>query len=100
LAARRDVVALDGEAIDVRTRLGSADDPESVALDGEDRAAILAAVRGLPDAQRDVVMLRFYGELSLEEIAEATRNPIGTVKSRLSRGVASLRDQLETRSAP
>jgi DNA-directed RNA polymerase specialized sigma24 family protein len=45
-------------------------------------------------------MLRFYGELSLDEIAEATAHPIGTVKSRLSRGVANLRDQLVTRSAP
>jgi len=78
----------------------SADDPEAVALDGEDRATILAAVKALPEAQRDVVLLRFYGELSLDEIAEATRNPLGTVKSRLSRGVASLRDQLVMRSAP
>ena len=101
LVARRDLLTLDGEAIDVRAALPvSAGDPEAVALDGEDRAAILAAVRALPEAQRDVVMLRFYGELSLDEIAEATGHPIGTVKSRLSRGVTNLRDQLVTRSAP
>jgi len=101
LAARRVAVTLDAESIDPRAAmLISADDPEAVALDGEDRATILAAVKALPEAQRDVVLLRFYGELSLDEIAEATRNPLGTVKSRLSRGVASLRDQLVTRSAP
>jgi RNA polymerase sigma-70 factor (ECF subfamily) len=101
LAVRRDVITLDDEGIELRGVLpSSSDDPEAVALDGEDRAAILAAVSALPEPQRDVVMLRFYGDLSLDEIAEATRHPIGTVKSRLSRGVASLRDQLVTRSAP
>jgi RNA polymerase sigma-70 factor (ECF subfamily) len=101
LAARRDLVTLDGEALELRATLpASGDDPEAVALDGEDRAAILAAVSALPEGQRDVVLLRFYGDLSLDEIAEATQHPIGTVKSRLSRAVASLRDQLVTRSAP
>lgn len=101
VAARHDVVTLDGEAVDPLTAaLASHDDPEAFALDGEDRAAILAAVTALPRSQRDVVMLRFYGDLSLDEIAEATRHPLGTVKSRLSRGVASLRDELASRSAP
>lgn len=101
LAARRDVITLDGETVDPRAAmLASDDDPEAVALDGEDRAAILAAVAGLPESQRDVVMLRFYGDFSLEEIAQLTSHPIGTVKSRLSRGVSSLREQLAPRSAP
>jgi len=101
LAARREVVTLDGETVDHRAAvLASDDDPEAFALDGEGRAAMLAAVKALPEPQRDVVLLRFYGDLSLEEIAEATRHPIGTVKSRLSRGVAGLRDQLASRSAP
>ena len=89
------------ETVDPRAAvLASDDDPEAFTLDGEDRAAILAAVKALPIPQRDVVMLRFYGDLSLDEIAEATSHPIGTVKSRLSRGVASLRDQLTPRPAP
>lgn len=101
LAARRDVITLDGETVDPRAAtLASDDDPEQSALEVEDRAAIRAAVTSLPDAQRDVVMLRFYGDLSLHEIAEVTSHPIGTVKSRLSRGVASLRDQLTPRPAP
>ena len=101
LAARRNAITLDGETVDPRAAmLRSDDDPEAVALDGEDRAAILAAVSALPDSQRDVVMLRFYGDFSLDEIAQLTSHPLGTVKSRLSRGVASLRDQLTPRSAP
>jgi len=101
LAARRDVVTLDGETIDPRAAaLASDDDPEAFVLDEEDRAAILAAVATLPVAQRDVIVLRFYGDFSLEEIARFTSHPVGTVKSRLSRGVASLRDELTPRSAP
>jgi DNA-directed RNA polymerase specialized sigma24 family protein len=42
------------------------------------------------------VLLRFYGDMSLAEISEATGNPVGTIKSRLHRGVATLRDQLES----
>jgi RNA polymerase sigma-70 factor (ECF subfamily) len=80
--------------------LKSRDDPEAHALDVEYRAAIRAAVATLPVPQREVVLLRFYGDLSLEEIAQITRHPIGTVKSRLSRGVTSLRAQLTSRPAP
>jgi RNA polymerase sigma-70 factor (ECF subfamily) len=44
------------------------------------------------------VALRFYGDLSLEEIAALTTTPLGTVKSRLHRGVASLRERFASRS--
>ncbi|MEP6638307.1 MAG: sigma-70 family RNA polymerase sigma factor [Chloroflexota bacterium] len=99
LAARPNLVTLDGETPDpVAATLQSDDDPEGHALDMEHRAAVADAIRTLPAAQRDVVLLRFYGDLSLEEIAKVTHHPVGTVKSRLSRGVASLRDQLTPRS--
>jgi RNA polymerase sigma-70 factor (ECF subfamily) len=100
LAARPNLITLDGEMLDPRVAaLASEDDPEASVLDSERRAAIIDAVASLPGPQRDVVLLRFYGDLSLEEIARMTNHPIGTVKSRLSRGVSSLRDQLSTRSA-
>jgi len=44
-------------------------------------------------------MLRFYGERSVEDIARLTDRPVGTVKSRLSRGIATLREQFGVRSA-
>ena len=98
LAARREVIRLDGEAVDPRAAmLRSPDDPEARALDVEHRAAIFDAVATLPDSQREVILLRFYGDLSLQEIARVTSHPIGTVKSRLSRGVASLREQFTSR---
>jgi len=100
LAARHDMVRLDGETVDPRAAmLRSSDDPEAHLLDAEHRAAVFEAVTALPASQRDVVLLRFYGDMSLEEIARATSHPIGTVKSRLSRGVTSLREQLTSRSS-
>jgi RNA polymerase sigma-70 factor, ECF subfamily len=100
LAARRDVVRLDADALDPQAAtLQSTDDPEATALDTEQRTAILDAVASLPVAQRDVILLRFYGDLSLQEIAELTSHPVGTVKSRLHRGMAGLRDQITARAA-
>ncbi len=99
VAARPNIVTLDDQILDPRRARPDADmDPEAQALGVEDRAAIADAIATLPAAQRDVVVLRFYGDLSLEEIARLTSHPIGTVKSRLSRGMARLRDRLEPRS--
>lgn len=54
-----------------------------------------AAVDALPLAQRSAVVLRYGLDWPLQRIAEATGAPVGTVKSRVSRGVAALRSQLE-----
>jgi len=43
---------------------------------------------------RDVIILRYYGDLSYAEIAESLEIPIGTVKSRLDRGLKALRQEL------
>ncbi len=47
-----------------------------------------------PD-QRVVVVLRFWRDLSLEQISERLGWPLGTVKSRLHHAMAAMRDQLE-----
>ncbi|HEY7813499.1 MAG TPA: sigma-70 family RNA polymerase sigma factor [Nakamurella sp.] len=44
----------------------------------------------LPDRQREVLVLRYYGGLSEAEIAEATGLSKGTVKSTASRAIAKL----------
>ena len=49
----------------------------------------------LEPAYREVLVLRFYEELSLEEIAGVTRAPLSTVKSRLYRGLAALKPEME-----
>ena len=45
-----------------------------------------------------MVLLRFVDELSLEEIAEAMRLPLGTVKSRLHYALKTLREDPRTRA--
>jgi RNA polymerase sigma-70 factor (ECF subfamily) len=56
---------------------------------------INAALLRIPAQYREAVVLRFKDELSLEEIAGVTRSPIGTVKSRLYRGLNLLMEQLK-----
>lgn len=101
LATRGDVVRLDSQegAESLAATLRSVDNLEQGSLDREWREAIRAAVVSLPSQQRDVIALRFFRDLSLEEIAELTSSPIGTVKSRLHRAIAALRDRLMSRSA-
>lgn len=53
----------------------------------------------LPLAQREVLVLRFYQELSLEEIARACRCSANTVKSRLRLALVKLRRELEAEHA-
>jgi RNA polymerase sigma-70 factor (ECF subfamily) len=61
---------------------------------GEDLRAALAS---LPEAQAEVVVMRFTDGMALEEIAEALSIPLGTVKSRLHHALAALREHPRTR---
>ena len=60
-------------------------------VSAEDRARIAEALLTLDPIHREVLTLRFHEELSLEEISAVTRANLSTVKSRLYRGLASLR---------
>lgn len=62
-----------------------------------DRLAVMDALNGLPPRQRETVVLRFWLDLPLGEIAEMTGVSTGTVKSHLSRGMAALATSLEER---
>ena len=66
----------------------------------EDRERIAAALLQLDTLYREVLVLRFHEELSLEEIANVTRAPFSTVKSRLYRGMAALKPRLERAQTP
>lgn len=55
------------------------------------------ALAALPDKQRAAVVLRYHLDWSIEQIATAVDAPAGTVKSRLHRAVAAMRDELEGR---
>ncbi len=69
-------------------------DPMLLALAGERERAVRLAVAALREPYREVVALRFFGELSLEEIAHVTSRPVNTVKTHLRRGLERLRPLL------
>ena len=73
----------------------TAESAESAALVGEEHRAVLAALRRLPDRQREALVLRFYLELSEAEIAQSMGISQGTVKSTVSRALAALGHVLE-----
>ena len=62
--------------------------------DGERRAILEGAIRRLPDRQREIVSLRYFGEMQLEEIASALDCPLGTVKSNLHKAINALKSLL------
>ena len=61
----------------------------------EDREQIATALLQLDTLYREVLVLRFHEDLSLEEISKVTRAPLSTVKSRLYRGMAFINPRLQ-----
>lgn len=81
----------DGPVFDV------ADDsvqPERLYIEGEDEQYLLSLIQGLKPAYRLAVTMRELGGLSYQEIADAGNISIGTVKSRLNRARAAMREQV------
>jgi len=66
----------------------------------EDRQRVAEALLQVDTLYREVLVLRFHEEMSLQEIATVTRAPLSTVKSRLYRGLAAIKPKLESSSAP
>ncbi len=65
--------------------------PGLLAEQGDQAALLQNCLRKLPDKQREVLYLRFYGDESLDGIAAALGCSVGTVKSRLFNGLDKLR---------
>jgi RNA polymerase sigma-70 factor (ECF subfamily) len=68
--------------------------PAALAESAETGQAVACAFAQLGEEYRAALLLRFYHDLSLKEIAEALDIPLGTVKSRLSVGTRRLREVL------
>jgi RNA polymerase sigma factor (sigma-70 family) len=81
---------------------GSADAPgrapgesaEAAALRRRDDAVVLDAVHRLPQRQQEVVVLRYYADLSERQIADALDISVGSVKAHAHRAVSALRTTL------
>jgi len=81
----------DGRSFDV-----AADGPSPFELyqTNENGQRVAEALLTLEPLHREVLVLRFHEELSLEEIAQVTRSPLSTVKSRLYRGLSALKPRI------
>jgi RNA polymerase sigma-70 factor (ECF subfamily) len=71
--------------------------PEQESEREERRAEIEAVVRQLPDAYKELIILRHSHDLSYDEIAEITGLPLGTVKNRLFRARDAMRQEFLAR---
>lgn len=93
---RRRVPEPDEEAV---AGLAAAADPGAGAEALADRWRVAHLLTLLPPDEAEALRLRFYDELSQTEIAERTGTPLGTVKTRMVRGLERLRDLLEAEDA-
>lgn len=65
--------------------------PEEALLKDYERTRLVQEIDSLGDIYRETLILRYYNELKLDEIASALNIPTGTVKSRLSKGLLQLK---------
>ncbi|HZZ30184.1 MAG TPA: RNA polymerase sigma factor [Pirellulales bacterium] len=69
--------------------------PAETSLEASEwKRSLWSLVADLPTAQRHALALRFSAQLPYDEIAEVLGCPVGTVKSRIFHGVASLREKM------
>lgn len=68
--------------------------PETIAITSDSGRVVMSTLMRLPHEYRATILLRFFQDMSLADIATATNVPLGTVKSRLSVGTRKLRELL------
>ncbi len=74
--------------------IAEAEDPSDATEELADRMLVAALIRDLPVAQREVLSLTFWDDLTQTEIADRLGLPLGTVKSHSRRGLEALRRRL------
>jgi RNA polymerase sigma-70 factor (ECF subfamily) len=74
---------------------GLESDPEELLADARTRAKVRRALATIPAVQRATLEFAFFEGLSYPEIAEREGIPLGTIKSRAARALASLREALD-----
>lgn len=91
--------ARDAGAADVPGR-GSLDSAETQAMYAAERDSMVAALRALPPRQREVLVLRYYSDLSEAQIAAALEISPGSVKAHAHRGLTTLRHAMGDAPSP
>lgn len=84
---RLPVLTLHGEIDEIAGSDGWLSDVENAVID---------QLKGLSSAQRMILLLRYWGDLSVQETAQALDIPAGTVMSRCSRALKQLRKEFDT----
>jgi len=85
----------------VRRQKGDGRPTNDDGWEGSDEAAsesdrLQAALEQLPEPERQVVLLRHYGQMSFADIADMMETPLGTALARAHRGLAKLRQWMES----
>jgi RNA polymerase sigma-70 factor (ECF subfamily) len=97
---KRRVLSLDGNDDDARPAPASDQpSPFTLAARTEDAERLARSLETLEPVYREALVLRFQEDLSLQEISTIVGAPVSTVASRIYRGLATLRPQLEGQTA-
>src|SRR3954465_10940945 len=70
------------------------DHPAVLAERDHERAEVREALRMLPEAQREAIVLAYWGGMTADQIARRAQVPLGTAKSRIRLGLARLREEI------
>ena len=89
LHGRHDTARSDEEGADERVQAPG--DVADAVCERDEACRLRTALAGLPEAQRDVITLAYFGQCSATEIADELSLPLGTVKGRMRLGLAKLR---------
>ena len=82
-------------AIEITGKMKDSQSPESEMIHREQLRQLKMAVQRLPKKQRDVFVLKEYGDLSYREIAETLKIELGTVMSRLNRARQAIKARVK-----
>lgn len=95
---RRQDAAATGEPASIYN--GLPPDPSSEAISAEEHRLVREAVDALPAHEREAVVMRIYGGLAFEEMAQALGEPLQTVASRYRRALEKLGERIKGLAGP